>query len=168
MENIVDYLIVLFFVISFLASIFKKKKKQIQKIDSSQKSVGSQKEEEILRQKNVSPSKTSFEDIFKAILQVPEPVESPKSEVDAYFEEAIKNSALMEAEESEDFSELRKRNQESDPAKSNSYVDAIKEIKMKHSSQKAARIRDNLRNNNSIKEYIIMNELLSKPIALRD
>ena len=175
MDNIVDYLIVLFFIISFLASVFKKKKKQLQKTDQIQNkpTVGLERhnvqKENTAAQKNTSAAKTSFEDILKSMLQVPEAVEEKKSEVDAYYEEALRNSEIAEIyREPErvkiDTSQLQKVKSKKSP----NYTEAIKEIKEKHSSLKAIKIRNSLHNTTAIKDYIVMNEILGKPIALRE
>lgn len=168
MDNIVDYLIVLFFIISFLSSVFKKKKKQAQKDLIGQNKPIARKEtsNEVVKQKSTSSSKSAFEEIFKAILEVPEPVEAPKSEVDEYFEEAIKNSAMIESGMSQDSFQMEQSQHEDETT--NTYTEAIKDIRKQHISRKAMIIKQSLKNNNTIKEYIIINEVLGKPIALRD
>lgn len=168
MDNVVDYLIVLFFIISFLSSVFKKKKKQAQKdvVVQNKPIVRRENSKKVIEQKTTTSKKSAFEEIFKAILEVPQPVENPKSEVDAYFEEAIKNSEMIEAGINQDAPELKKVHPLE--RKANTYTDAIKDIKYQHSSRKANKIKERLKNNTTIKEYIIINEVLGKPIALRD
>jgi len=175
MDSIVDYLIVLFFIISFLSSVFKKKKKQIAKEeDKKQRPIAEMQIEnaqknKIVSEKSKTVNKPSFENILKAMLQVPEPTEDQKSEVDAYYEEALKKSAIINHEKESlipatDESHRVLINED----KSSSYIDAMKKIKKKHISQKAIMIKENLNNISTIKDYIVMNEILGKPIALKE
>jgi len=175
MDNIVDYLIVLFFIISFLSSVFRKKKKQAEKEGKiKQQPIVELKRDDVQKnnvvaKKSTSTNKNSFEDMLKAMLQVPEPVQEQKSEVDAYYEEAMKRSSVMTTKKeslipaSEESHRVR-----STVKKSNTYSEAMAEAKKKHSSQKAIKIRGNLHNMTTIREYIVMNEILGKPIALRE
>lgn len=175
MDNIVDYLIVLFFIISFLSSVFRKKKKQAEKEGKiKQQPIVELKRDDVQKnnvvaKKSTSTNKNSFEDILKAMLQVPEPVQEQKSEVDAYYEEAMKRSSVMTTKKES----LIPASEESYRAKStikksNTYSEAMAEAKKKHSSQKAIKIRGNLHNMTTIRDYIVMNEILGKPIALRE
>jgi len=175
MDNIVNYLIVLFFIISFLSSVFRKKKKQAEKEGKiKQRPIVEVKTQDVRKvqvaeKKNASSNKNSFENILKAMLQVPEPVEEQKSEVDAYYEEAMRKSEIIKTEKkslipaSEESHRVR-----STVKKSNTYTEAMAEAKKKHSSQKAIKIRGNLHNITKIRDYIVMNEILGKPIALRE
>ncbi len=175
MDNIVNYLIVLFFIISFLSSVFRKKKKQAEKEGKiKQQPIVELKRDDVQKnnvvaKKSTSTNKNSFEDMLKAMLQVPEPVQEQKSEVDAYYEEAMKRSSVITTKKeslipaSEESHRVR-----STVKKSNTYSEAMAEAKKKHSSQKAIKIRGNLHNMTTIREYIVMNEILGKPIALRE
>ena len=175
MDNIVDYLIVLFFIISFLSSVFRKKKKQAEKEGKiKQQPIVELKRDDVQKnnvvaKKSTSTNKNSFEDMLKAMLQVPEPVQEQKSEVDAYYEEAMKRSSVMTTKKeslipaSEESHRVR-----STVKKSNTYSEAMAEAKKKHSRQKAIKIRGNLHNITTIRDYIVMNEILGKPIALRE
>ncbi len=175
MDNIVDYLIVLFFIISFLSSVFRKKKKQAEKEGKiKQQPIVELKRDDVQKnnvvaKKSTSTNKNSFEDMLKAMLQVPEPVQEQKSEVDAYYEEAMRKSEIIKTEKeslipaSEESHRVR-----STVKKSNTYSEAMAEAKKKHSSQKAIKIRGNLHNMTTIRDYIVMNEILGKPIALRE
>lgn len=175
MDSIVDYLIVLFFIISFLSSVFKKKKKQIAKADKAQlRPVVEEKNQDIQKanlgtQKSSSATKSSFEDMLKTMLQVPEPVEEQKSEVDAYYEEAMKQSLIMKTKK-EPLIPASEEPPRKDKTinKSNTYAEAMREVKNKHTSQKAMKISNSLSNMDTIKNYIVMNEILGKPIALRE
>lgn len=175
MDSIVDYLIVLFFIISFLSSVFKKKKKQMAKADQAQlRPVVEVKKQympkkNVVAQKNTSVAKPSFENMLKAMLQVPEPVEEQKSEVDAYFEEAMKKSTMMTTKKKSLISASEKHLQKIvKNKKPSSYDKAIREINKKHSNQESLRIKENLHNAATLKNYIVMNEILGKPIALRE
>ncbi len=185
MENIVDYLIVLFFIISFLSSFFKKKKKpasgdakvkQQQRVEVQRKEI---RESQPVENKPRPQKKSSFEEILKAMLEVPEPVteevHEEKSEVDAYFEEALKNSEMMEKEspydETMSFDSTIPANQNvavKEIEEQNTYLNTILEHHKKHTNQKALEIRRSLLNSKTIKEYIVMNEILGKPLALRE
>ena len=119
--------------------------------------------------KTTSANKNSFEDMLKAMLQVPEPVREQKSEVDAYYEEAMRKSEIIKTKKES----LIPASEESHRVKatikkSNTYSEAMAEAKKKHSSQKAIKIRGNLHNMSTIRDYIVMNEILGKPIALRE
>ena len=175
MDNIVDYLIVLFFVISFLSSVFRKKKKQAEKEGKiKQQPIVELKRDDVQKnnvvaKKSTSANKNSFEDMLKAMLQVPEPVREQKSEVDAYYEEAMRKSEIIKTKKES----LIPASEESHRVKatikkSNTYSEAMAEAKKKHSSQKAIKIRGNLHNMTTIRDYIVMNEILGKPIALRE
>jgi len=175
MDNIVDYLIVLFFIISFLSSVFRKKKIQAEKegIIKQQPIVEVKTQDvrkvQVAEKKNTSSNKNSFEDILKSMLQVPESVEEQKSEVDAYYEEAMKKSTMMKSKEEPLIPATQEYHREKLKSKKSSrYDEAMKEVKRKHSSQKVIRIKENLHNISSLKEYIVMNEILGKPIALRE
>ena len=175
MDNIVDYLIVLFFIISFLSSVFRKKKKQAEKEGKIiQQPIVELKRDDVQKnnvvaKKSTSTNKNSFEDMLKAMLQVPEPVQEQKSEVDAYYEEAMKRSSVMTTKKESLIPASDESHQvKSTVKKSNTYSEAMAEAKKKHSSQKAIKIRSNLHNMTTIRDYIVMNEILGKPIALRE
>ncbi|MEN8193281.1 MAG: hypothetical protein ABFS12_10725 [Bacteroidota bacterium] len=174
MDNIVDILIILFFVISFLSSIFKKKKKlqknKAEALKSKPVIEHSHREAKVPKPQSSSQDKSALEDILKSFLQVPEPVEETKSEVDAYFEEAMRKSALMETKEEKVDVVETKIDQGSNlkTGKIRSYTEAMKDIRKQHSSQKAKKIRESLHQTSTIRDYIVMNEILSKPIALRE
>lgn len=180
MENLVDYLIVLFFVISLLSSFFKKKKRKtvpadrIKQYPTAKLQRENIQKDKIAENKNRTQKKSPFEDMLKAMLEVPEPVvEEKKSEVDAYYEKALKNSAMMEKgtykEETNSLIEDTSLNTSIEYQEiQNTYLSTIKEHHKKHSNKKAMKIRKNLLNNQSIKEYIIIGEILGKPMALRE
>jgi len=181
MENIVDYLIVLFFIISFLSSFFKKKKKPIAKSSkATQQPVVELQKEKVREEKPVEnkpqpQKKSALEEILKAMLEVPQPieekVEEEKSEVDAYFEEALKNSTMMEEEsyykETQPVEQTPKETIEYQENQ-NTYLNTILENHKKHTNQKAMKIKNDLLNSQKLKEYLVMNEILGKPLALRE
>jgi len=175
MDNIVDYLIVLFFIISFLTSVFKKKKKQDEKAEKTQQRPivelkrDNVQKDNVVANKRTSPNRSSFENILKAMLQVPELAEDQKSEVDEYYEQAMLNSSMMKNEkESLIPASVEPRQGKVKVEKSRSYIEEMKEVTKRHSSRKAMKIKDNLYNITTLKEYIVMNEILGKPIALRE
>ena len=175
MDSIVDYLIVLFFIVSFLSSVFKKKKKQAEKEGKiKQQPIVDFKRDDVPKNKAITKksstvNKNSFEDILKTMLQVPEPIKEQKSEVDAYYEEAMKYSEMASTKQealipsSNEFPA-----EELEVEKSKNYIETMKEVKKKHSSQKALKIKENLHNISTIKDYMIMNEILGRPVALKE
>ncbi len=180
MENLVDYLIVLFFVISLLSSFFKKKKKKTVPADRVKQHPAAKLQRENVRKDNIvenkkqTRKKSPFEDMLKTMLEVPDPVvEEKKSEVDSYYEEALKNSAMMEEgtykeEINSIVEDISLRTSIEYQENQNTYLSTIKEHHKKHSNKKAMKIRKDLLNNQSIKEYLIMSEVLGKPMALRE
>lgn len=180
MENLVDYLIVLFFVISFLSSFFKKKKKTVSTTANSAKQHPAAKlqrenvrENKIAVNGNRTKKKSPFEDILKSMLEVPEPAAvKEKSEVDAYYDEALKNSAMMEKgmykEETSVVEDTSLRAGIEFQENQNTYLNTIKEHHKKNGNKKAMKIRKDLFNDQTIKKYIIMSEILGKPMALRE
>ncbi|MCK5086223.1 MAG: hypothetical protein KAQ90_01830 [Melioribacteraceae bacterium] len=180
MDNIVDYLVILFFIITFLASAFKKKKKNdaklveqqsrervLDNLDSEQESRKSVKPRE---QKAINPLEEFFK--FQTIIQ-PEP-QKPKSEVDAYFEEALKRSAELEA--SKEKKELRSIKSDEinleahRKVREKSRSDFAKLNQMdidKRTNKRAIEIKEKFKNSNTIRDFIIVQEILNKPKALR-
>ena len=175
MDSIVDYLIVLFFIVSFLASVFKKKKKQAEKegkikqqpiVDLRRDDV---KKNKAIAKKSTTVNKNSFEDILKTMLQVPEPIKEKKSEVDTYYEEAMKYSEMASTKQEALIpSSNESHGEKLATEKSKNYAETMKEVKRTHSSQKALEIKESLHNINTIKDYMIMNEILGKPVALKE
>lgn len=165
MDNIVDYLVVLFFIVSFLSSIFKKKK-------TNEKNLKENKKAKTTNNQKVAPvlakrSTNALEDFFKSINEEMQPtkVNVSRSEVDEYYEEAMQNSAST----SYDFREpipLESLPKDKDSIAIKSYSDSVKLNKEKRESKKAKNIRASLMQPNSIKNFIIMSEILGKPKAL--
>ena len=173
MDNIVDYLIAGFFIISFLSSLFKKKKakenpnKDIEKVPAN-----SQQEVKERKQKGKNP----FEEFFKVIN---EELDNAKkdishSEVDEYYEKAFQKSdnAKIADQETSHYSQPDSVPELSRAAKEStisieSYSDSVQDTKEKHESRKAKEISTRLSKKDSIREFIIMNEILGKPKALQ-
>lgn len=102
MDNIVDYLVVGFFVISFLSSIFKKKKKNDAKLNKVVNTTSNASQQIVPAEQ--PKAKNPFEDFFKSINEefTKAKVEVSHSEVDDYYEQALQNSDDEEIVEQND------------------------------------------------------------------
>ena len=81
----------------------------------------------------------------------------------------MQNSSLMRNEKESLIQEyVEPRQGKVKVEKSRSYIEEMKEITKRNSSGKAMRIKDNLHNITTLQEYLVMNEILGKPIALRE
>lgn len=175
MDNIVDYLIVGFFVISFLFSIFKKKKKVDTKSPKSVKTASDSNQQRVPERE--PKAKTPFEDFFKSINEelANTKKEVSHSEVDEYYEQAMRNS---------DDAEMSSRNtlQQGKPSSLipdtvrmkkektisiKSYSESMQFSKEQRESKKAKDIKKSLSETDSIRDFIIINEILGKPKALQ-
>ena len=173
MDNIVDYLVVLFFVISFLSSIFKKKK-----------TVNANSENKALKPKNqtqevVQKVRTSnpFEDFVKSFNNEFEKAkeDSSRSEVDDYYEKAMRKSVEFELPDKKIYRQVefvepnlaKKIVKHDESISSQSYAKSLQKNRERHESKKAKEIRNSLIQPDSIKNFIIMNEILGKPKALQ-
>jgi len=174
MDNIVDYLIVGFFIISFLASLFKKKKvKAVPK-----KSVRATSESSQQRVPERQPkAKTPFEDFFKSINEelANAKKEVSRSEVDEYYEQAMQNSddaemssrnTLQQGKPSSLIPETVRMKEEK-TISTKSYSESVQFSKEQLESKKAKDIRNSLLQVNSIKNFIVIKEILGKPKALQ-
>jgi hypothetical protein len=174
MDNIVDYLVVLFFIISFLASIFKKKKNTpVAKSEDKILKTQIQNPNIVEKKKAANP----FEDFFKSINDeiVKAKAETTRSEVDEYYENAMQKSADVNYTYQSDY----KQREYIEPVPEQkfpidklgmsikSYDESLKQTKEKHESKKAKEIRNRLKQNTSIKDFIIISEILGKPKALQ-
>jgi hypothetical protein len=165
MDNIVDYLVVLFFIISFLSSIFKKKKTK----ESVPEGDVSPQNTDIKKPKKANPFEEFFNQIEKKVVEATET--RSKSEVDEYYNEAMQKSLKT----NNDFNKNEfkpaiplvklKKDKEVLPIKS--YKDLVKLNKEKHQSKKAKKIRNSLMNTSSIRNFVILNEVLGKPKAMQ-
>lgn len=171
MDNIVDYLVVIFFIISFLSSIFKKKKPSTE--NTKAKAVQVSKVENIQQRKVNNP----FDEFFNSINMEIEKSKNINtySEVDDYYDNAMQNSFESLKNESiisnkkefvEPTTRFKSTKFENDKS-SKSYNSIIKSTKDKRESKKAKEIKESLKNSSSIKKFIIMNEILGKPKALQ-
>jgi len=172
MDNIVDYLVVLFFIVSFLSSIFKKKKaKANTEVDTQKQTI----------EKPTAIEKKSTGNIFDSFIKsVNDELEKAKqetarSEVDEYYEQAMRKSVENEVSINNSYRQseyieplmAKKKKSEKEKIAIKSYSDSLKLMKEKHESKKAKEIRNSLRQSNSIKNFIIVNEILGKPKALQ-
>ncbi len=172
MDSIGDYLVIGFFVISFLSSIFKKKKKADANLEKKNKSAVTQERVIVEKEKKRNP----FEDFVKSINDelIIAKEEVTRSEVDDYYEQAMQNSddtrvAVQDTFEHKPVSlikeTVREKREETNTIKS--YDDSVKHTKAKHESKKAKDIKKSLLRTDSIRDFIIMNEILGKPKALQ-
>ena len=173
MDSIGDYLVIGFFIISFLSSIFKKKKKS----EASSK----EKPQKAVAQNRVSFEKerrrNPFEDFVKSINDelIITKEEVARSEVDEYYEQAMQNSdntgiAIQDTfQQSKPASLIKKtvREKKEETNTIKSYDDSVEQTKAQHKSTKVSSIKNNLLQTDSIRNFIIMNEILGKPKALQ-
>ena len=174
MDNIVDYLVVGFFIISFLSSIFKKKKK-VAETDSGKKTLNkeSQQRQFVEKKKSSNPFESFVNSINEELTK--SKAEVSRSEVDDYYDKAMLNSNENSIEDQNIYQRREIINSESvekspKSGKSisiNSYSDSLKQSRERHESKKAKDIRNSLLQVNSIKDFIVINEILGKPKALQ-
>lgn len=172
MDNIVDYLIVGFFVISFLASLFKKKNVKT----NTPKSV---RETSVRSQQRVPErlpkAKTPFEDFFKSINEelANAKKEVSRSEVDEYYEQAMQNSDDSEIVNQDTFQQAKPASLIPETVRTKkvgtikSYTESVEFSKAQHESKKAKDLKKSLSETDSIRDFIIINEILGKPKALQ-
>ncbi len=175
MDNIVDYLIAGFFIISFLSSIFKKKKKVDTKSPKSVKTASDSNQQRVPERKPKANS--PFEDFFKSINEelANAKKEVSHSEVDEYYEQAMQNSDDTEIVKQNTIQQTipeslipeTVRMKKEKAISINSYSESMKFSKEQHESKKAKDIRKSLLETDSIRDFIIMNEILGKPKALQ-
>jgi hypothetical protein len=165
MDNITDYIIIIFFIVSALASLLKKKADQ----NKTQKQAGETNQQPAKLRVEQKPQHTTdpFEDMIN-ILQGREK-QVKVSEVDKYFEDAIKNSGnYVKPEPKRDSAYLEKAN-----IKQQKKKDDLQKIydnlgvQKQAFNKKALEIRSRLANRQNIKDAILLNEILSKPKAMR-
>ncbi len=153
MDNIQDIIVFLFIAFSILSSLLKKKKKA---------------------EKGNQPARPSAKKpVFnlEEMLGIQMPPEQQKektvSEVDAYF---LQNSQKKEIKKESEKTYSEKR------AEKIKELESLKEkekvikttVKTISSRSKSSDFKKKILNVSSLKEYIIMNEILGKPLALRD
>ncbi len=171
MDNIVDYLVILFFIISGLASLLKKKKTeenqkaQRQGTNSEPRPVERRRPQ--LQQKPAKRPVDPFEEISDMIRQN---VGKKKSEVDQYFEQAIKESEQnLPPVQKKKYASIDERSRTNRMAAENKQLKDLEVLKKAESTinKRAREIRDKLKDVNQVRELIIINEILNKPKALR-
>ncbi len=173
MDSIGDYLVIGFFIISFLSSIFKKKKKADANLEKKNKTAVAQEQVIVKKGKNKNP----FEEFVKSIndeLAIAKE-EVTRSEVEEYYEQAMQNSDDVGIAVQDKFQQskpaplieetVREEREETNTIKS--YAESVKHTKAKHESKKAKDIKRSLLRTDSIRDFIIMNEILGKPKALQ-
>lgn len=169
MDNIVDYLVVGFFIISFLSSIFKKKKPK----NSSADIEGPAQKSKLERSRKAkNPFDEFFNQIEKKVIEATETNEvNNQSEVDEYYQAALKNSEEAEVNiKSREFKEpipLESLPKTENVIAIKSYADSVKLNKTRHENKKANELKKKLRTTSSIRDYILLNEILGKPKALQ-
>ncbi|MBU1097117.1 MAG: hypothetical protein KKB34_11600 [Bacteroidetes bacterium] len=186
MDNIVEYLVILFFIVSALSSFFKKKQNSKTEPDAeekpkSKKSIdlgkilfpdeiygdGKPQQDESAQYKydSADPSKSAdpFDESADVYNEHTKYKPQKLSEVDSYFEEAIKRSAQSAQTKSytgrtKTSREIRKIDEESK---------TIGSSESEYSTKRRNDIKLKLKNTNELRDIIIINEILNKPIALR-
>jgi len=160
LENIILFVLIIF---SIFSSIMKKKKKA----DVKAKKGSPQ-----------APKKQSIVDVFKEIANEALPKEEPHSEVDAFFLEAQKEvrklSAIDKTERAQEtmaaksFSHFQKPTliKPNETRFDLTYDNVENELNLKN--QNLHNIRKLMSKPNSLREYILMKEILDKPKALQD
>ncbi|PKL89132.1 MAG: hypothetical protein CVV23_06885 [Ignavibacteriae bacterium HGW-Ignavibacteriae-2] len=186
MDNIVEYLVILFFIVSALSSFFKKKptsnteqndgekqksKKSIDlgKILFPDEIYGTDKPEQdkSARYKYDSgdPSKSAdpFDESADVYNEHAQYKPQKLSEVDSYFEEAIKRSA--QSAQTKSYTRRIKTSRES--RNDDEEPKTIGSLESKYTIKRRNDIKLKLKNTNELRDLIIINEILNKPIALR-
>lgn len=174
MDNILDYLIIGFFIISFLTSIFKKKKV---KTNSPKSVMGTSVRSQQRVPEREPKAKSPFEDFFKSINEelANAKKEVSRSEVDEYYEQAMQNSDETEIKSQNAIQQTKPasliqetvRTKKEETVSIKSYNDLIEFSKAQHESKKAKDIKKSLSKTDSIRDFIIINEILGKPKALQ-
>jgi hypothetical protein len=205
MDNIFDYIVIIFFVVSAIASLLKKKKKALEE-DSGDTQTGQQPAQRtpspqvrsIPSQKPVQAQKLKVLDPFeefdpfinrKAEESYPQEKKASKfqefkSEVDNYFEEALKKS--MEAEKGIPQAPARRSNErikaervppgrsrtktKSDTSRSTGKKGSIMDVDRENlhmENKRATDIRERVKNTTELRNLIVISEILQKPKALR-
>jgi uncharacterized Zn finger protein len=174
MDSIVDYLVVIFFVVSFLSSIFKKKKKP--EVKREEKPIERRTQDNDVMDEEETTT-NSLEIFFKSINDelVSKKEEDVPSEVDEYYEQALLNSEKSEVTDNYTFQQtappplikevIEPKEKRTHSIKS--YSDSVNLTKSKHESERAKDFKNRLLQKESIKDFIIMNEILGKPKALQ-
>lgn len=171
MDNIVDYIVIIFFIVSALASLLKKKKTEEQK---KMKQPAGPHQREMKREPipvKVEQPKRQPVDPFEEIADfLKGHGDKRKSEVDQYFEQAIKKSEeYIRPAQKKEYTSINDRSRTSRMSKEVKPLESITILKKEEykTNKRARDIRDKLKNPKQIRELIIINEILNKPKALR-
>jgi len=173
MDNIVDYLVVLFFIISFLSSIFKKKKPTNANAKNGALKTENQIQKVEVKAKISNPFESFVNSINNELVKAKE--DDYRSEVDEYYEKAMSKSVESDSSnkniyQQKEFIEpitLKESIKHEETISIKSYAKSIQQNKARHESKKAKNIRASLMQPNSIKNFIVINEILGKPKALQ-
>jgi hypothetical protein len=152
MDNLFDYLIILFFIFSAFGSLFKKKPQQ---------KAGTAKTQTLKRDKNytMNPERV-YKDPFD--IDSPKPTETDKENYNYFDSLSTKEDSF---EKSVEFSEPVKTPEEKQTTAKKIKVRSDENIL--YASELKSDIKRKLKNINSVREAILLSEILNKPKALR-
>jgi hypothetical protein len=169
MEDLINYLVLGFFIISFLSSLFKKKPVK-QEIKTGTKKTGNAP----ITNTDANEPLDPFE-MFLSNFKETEPQHKQEelSEVDKYFEEALQKST-----DSETPPVSQSYNDYMAPSKKEASIETENDLSRKKNlpplsdvnkrKNKANEIRTALKNPTKLRDYILINEILGKPKALQE
>jgi len=165
MDNIVEYLVAIIFIISFLSEIFGKKKKQK---DTNFPSKDEEKPVIILKEQNTNPFEIKipdFEtyDVFDK--------NKPKLQKNYQnFEEGFKKDEELVKKKRSLIEEYERSYRVEKPVKQSvkKNITAYSDSEIKAFTENINQTKNKLFNHTSIKDYIIATEILGKPVALRN
>jgi hypothetical protein len=197
MDNLFDYIVILFFIISAIASMFKSKKKEEAKRAAQAKTEGSlsrpQSSEPVktdyqpYESKSASTAKSNVLDLFDEKdddrslgnenlgsdhSKRGYTLKEMKSEVEKYFEEALLKSQLAEepVPPPEPVSPPKVEQKSYTAPKSSFRKSSIVDVnreRIVYKNQRAEDIRRRIKNTTELRDLIVINEILNKPKALR-
>jgi predicted RND superfamily exporter protein len=165
MDNIVEYLVAIIFIISFLSEIFGKKKKQ--------KDANFPKNDE---EKPVTIFKEHKNNSFEINIPDLETYDvfdknRPKSKKNYQnFEEGFKKDEELVKKKRSLIEEYERSYRDEKPEKQSvkKNINAYSDSEMKAFTENINQTKNKLFNHTSIKDYIIATEILGKPVALRN
>ncbi|MBU2508025.1 MAG: hypothetical protein KJ799_15065 [Bacteroidetes bacterium] len=150
MDNYIDYIIILFFVVSFLASIFKKKK------EPEQKTGGVKREQQDYDLEYAKTRQSPSEEVF--VLESPrvDEFKTPSRLLKEQQMEGVINKSKKEFVQPVRLVDRKK-------------VDTkIKRKQIDHGKKDLTMtLKSKLRNPKSVREFLVISEILNKPLALR-
>ena len=174
MDNIADYIIIVFFIASALVSLLKRKtdkqKGQEKQSEMANPIPQQRKPVQVSTRTQENPRKVTdpFEDIIN-IFGNYQKKEEEKSEVDKYFEDALKKSEEFHEPVHKPVQETRRTSFSGsrNVAKPVTVDLAAKGQEIVKINKRAEAIKSKLKNTSSMRELILINEILGKPKALR-